>query len=140
MEENRNPASPTIIRKGNSSRSPLVPHQVLSPANVLENAAADTSPLSDTLPLDSDASSTIQPRTNQLVLEVHGLGTEAVRIPEECASLPNSHTLSIEPVFEVPNTQVDDISDGDESPSEEESAERDTVPVCTTNDTVRKEV
>ncbi len=50
------------------------------------------------------------------------------------ASLAYSHTLSNGEASEVPNTQTDDISDGDESHTEEEAEfQKDSVPLPATN-------
>lgn len=138
MEDNRNPASPTIFSKTSPSPSPLSPHHVPPSVN---NFILNSSPASDILPLDSGPSSANQVEADQPISEQHNSGTELALNSEELAPLPNSRTLSNQEASEVPNIHTDDVLSGDESQTEESSESRkNSAPVSATNGVSKREV
>jgi hypothetical protein len=98
---------------------------------------SNTSQLSDALPLDSAASGANQVGTDRLVSERNDSGAEAALFPEERPWHPDSLTPSNEEASEVTIIQTDNVSDGDESHSEEESAEGQKDHAPTTNGVIQ---
>jgi len=99
----------------------------------LDTPALNTSQISDTLALFSGAPSTDHATTDRLISD--NSVAEVFCIPEAQVPLAYFNTLSSGGAPEVFNTQTDEISDGDESHTEEESAEfqKDSVPLPATN-------
>ena len=115
-DDNRNPASPTIFNKTSPSQSPPLPHQNLSSVQSFDNSLS-----LDTLSLDSSPSSTNQLSTDRWT-RVHDPRPEMARTPPLDS---NGESTKI------------DVSDGDESHTEDESL---SLSLPTTNGAIKKAV